>query len=346
MSKPDITVILGSSDAEGAAIERVCLAAGLRVAYAVGSDGNRVHPGNAYRAVGYTIGGQFCDAAPSGTVWLVECDIVRDGFGDGVTIVRIDHHRPGDPGYGRPPEQFMSASSIGQVVSELGRLSRLPKEWKHTTETPVGWYGRRGCGHDHNGLWVAGPVVEWVYRPPNVPTMLGGTVPAQVSRTGYTVPADIALVAAADHCLEAAYRGRCPGVDPEALMRWRAESRAAFQGRTVEAVLADVEAARKVLTTHLHQCRRFCESERGHRDDWSCEIADLRGLSIPELPEAAAREGIAFLATVRDRDGREKVVLQAATPELVSRFLAGEIVPGLKDIYGDPARGFAGGYKE
>ena len=37
------------------------------------------------------------------------------------------------------------------------------------------------------------------------------------------------LVAAADHCLAAAYRGACPDVDPDALMRWRAETRAQFQ---------------------------------------------------------------------------------------------------------------------
>lgn len=95
-------------------------------------------------------------------------------------------------------------------------------------------------------------------------------------------------------------------------------------------MLADVEAARQ----------RLREAVDGVIGTW----ADLRGQSIPELPEAAAREGIPFLATVRDRDGREKVVLQAAPPGLVSRFMAGEIVPGLKNVYGDPARGFAGGY--
>jgi hypothetical protein len=42
--------------------------------------------------------------------------------------------------------------------------------------------------------------------------------------------------------------------------------------------------------------------------------------------------------------GREKVVLQAAPADLVRRFLAGEVVPGLKDMYGAPERGFAGGY--
>src|SRR5690606_28418019 len=123
--------------------------------------------------------------------------------------------------------------------------------------------------------------------------------------------------AAADHCLEAAYRGRCPGVDPDALMRWRAESRAAFQGRSVEAVLADITAARERLqeVTSAH-----CDPAY-HRYvlDGGVYVADLRGEHIPELPEAAAREGIPFLASVKERDGREKVVLQAASPALVER---------------------------
>jgi hypothetical protein len=141
------------------------------------------------------------------------------------------------------------------------------------------------------------------------------------------------MVAAADHCLEAAYRGRCPGVDPDALMRWRAESRAAFQKRSVEDVLVDIEVARRILRAGM--------SDEGSRD--GC-FRDLRGEQIPELPEAACREGIPFLSTVRDRDGREKVVLQAAPPDLVRRFLAGEIVSGLCDYYGSPERGLAGGY--
>ena len=150
----------------------------------------------------------------------------------------------------------------------------------------------------------------------------------------------IAAPAGVGRCLEAAYRGQCPGVDPDELMRWRAESRAAFQKRSVEDVLRDVEAARRELLLAVTE-------EQANVDmGWPAqrEYADLRGRQIPELPEAACREGISFLSAVKDRDGREKVVLQAAPAELVRRFLAGELVPGLCDYYGDPARGFAGGY--
>ncbi len=106
-------------------------------------------------------------------------------------------------------------------------------------------------------------------------------------RTEYAVPRDVMLIAAADHCLAAAYRGECPGVDPDALMRWRAESRAAFQRRPVEAVLADIAAATERL-----------RAARG-----SDGIADLGNSTVPEAPEAACRAGIPFLAVVTERDG-------------------------------------------
>lgn len=134
--------ILGAADPEMAAIERLLAECGEPVAYAVGPDGQRVRPGNAYRAIGYEVDGMFGDARSSGIVYLVECEITRRGFGDGAKLVAIDHHRPGDPGYGRPPAEFLPASSIGQVISELARLGRLPADW------PVGdgqYYGAGGC---------------------------------------------------------------------------------------------------------------------------------------------------------------------------------------------------------
>lgn len=250
-------VVLGASDPEMEVIVALCQSLELDVVWAT-SGGRPVHPGNAY------VADPLSDTSAFDHIVMVECGIPALVAPSGATITLIDHHRPGDPGFGLPPSRFWEASSLGQICKLFGV--------EPTTE--------------------------------------------------------LLTVAAADHCLAAAYRGECPGVDPDALMSWRAQSRAAFQGRSVESVLADVDAARARL--------RAVIGPEG--------FADLRGESIPELPEAAAREGIAFLSTVRDRDGREKVVLQAASPELVSRFLAGEIVPGLTGFYGDPARGFAGGY--
>src|SRR5690606_29571355 len=137
---------------------------GESVVYATDSTGQRVHPGSAYRCQ--------VPAVPDGsTVYAVECiGELPEGWR------RIDHHRPGDPGYGRPPSDFLPASSVGQVLRELDRLGVADR-------------------------LSAADIIEAI------------------------------LAAAADHCLAAAYRGECPGVAPDALMRWRVKTRSAFQGR-------------------------------------------------------------------------------------------------------------------
>lgn len=330
--------VLGALDPEMVLIDRVLREYGETVVYAANRVGERVTPATAYRGESLVTdyGYHPCTHGVT-TVYLVECDLVEHevlpldfDFEEschpelaGRTVRRIDHHRPGDPGYGRPPEEFFEASSIGQVVLELTRLR----------------------GRD----------------------------------IALYMPQDLVLAAAADHCLAAAYRGECPGVDPDELMRWRVETRAAFQGRQVEELLADVEEAieeiryaptlRDVRTiehrrvVEAWEYDRVCNGQRPDPDTWYRrrsealdavyvppreleDVLDLRGYEVPELPEAAAREGVAYLATVAERDGRTKVVLGGhTTPEMVMEFME-HWAPahGLVGIYGDPARGFAGAY--
>lgn len=259
--------ILGASDPEMELIERLLRKCGEKIIYATDENGRRVHQGNAYRCP--------VPAVPDGaTVYAVECiDVLPEGW------VRIDHHRPGDPGYGCPPSIFFSASSIGQVIAELdllGVASILP----------------------------AADIIEAIFA------------------------------AAADHCLAAAYRGECPGVDPDALMHWRVETRAAFQERPSSEILADIQRACVVLR------------EAPTIDIGGCAVRDLRDRVVPELPEAAVREKVAYLSLVTDRDGRTKVVLGGHTTPTTVRAFLDDWAPahGLVDTYGDPARGFAGGY--
>src|SRR5690606_1144896 len=146
--------VLGASDPEMELIEFILRKCGEEIIYAADESGLRVHPGNAYRC-------PVPEVPEGATVYAVECiGELPEGW------VRIDHHRPGDPGYGCPPSTFFPASSIGQVITELdllGVADRLSDD----------------------------DIMEAL------------------------------LAAAADHCLAAAYRGECPGVDPDVLMCWR-----------------------------------------------------------------------------------------------------------------------------
>lgn len=302
----NLVAVLGASDPEMEEIKAIAGLAGVETVQAVCA-GKPVFAGNAYSADGPAI---LDLLIPSGkTAVLVECGGPSFETRRGDSII-VDHHKPGDKGYGKLPTDFLAASSVGQFVSLLVWAGWVPP-WQAVDSS---LYNAAKC-FDGELLLAAG----------------GWAVFSKKASQAFYIPQDIVLAAAADHCLAAAYRGLCPSVDPDALMTWRISSRAAFQNRPVEAILADVEAARKVLA----------EARSAGR-----EYADLRGQQIPELPEAAAREGFPFISTVVERDGRTKVVLQAAPAELVSRFMRGEVVPGLTGLYGDPARGFAGGYVE
>lgn len=304
----NLLFVLGAGDPEMQAIENLLKECGVPFAYAVGPDGRRVHPGNAYKAESFD-----AENTENFTIVEVECSVFPKA--PNVKYVTVDHHRDGDPGYGKSPSEYFSASSIGQVISLLATRGICPWPLAHD----IGTVGSAGT------LSACNDGTHWI----TVAAACHYDFPMA------KIPHDIVLTAAADHCLAAAYRGECPGVNPDELMKWRIESRAKFQNRSAEEVLADIESARKILRDGIPNWD----------DPWFLGAVDLRGQSIPELPEAAAREGVAFLATVTDRDGREKVVIGGhTTPELVKEFMGGKIVPGLVDYYGDPARGFAGGY--
>lgn len=324
--------LLGADDPEMRAINTLLRACGESVAYAMGKDGKRVTAGNMYLASGPW------PEVETEITYLVECgwsgaEVMPKAFGN---VVQIDHHRPGDRGYGRPPAEFLSASSIGQVTAELARLN---------VRCPI-WPSRHVGGVVGSFSHLAGDVLI--------------CAPSGTS----TVPRALVLVAAADHCLGAAYRGECPGVGYDELLHHRTRQLATERARK--------EADR---TPHDGLPRNsVVELLRHHGDAVRKDIANTReailsapgrllggepmadmcreGEPWPELPEAACsmrfpdgRIGCGYIAgPLKTPDGRRKIVCSGSAAQ-VKQFMS-EWAPGQKltSIYGDPARGFAGGY--
>jgi hypothetical protein len=326
--------ILGAPDPEMEAIESLLRECGEQVAYAVvGVD--RVTAANATRAERAHYLGAFEDDARTAhemgheaypqtgrqEIW-VECDGLgtrRRALNDVCEILdvtRIDHHRPGDPGFGRPPEEFLAASSIGQVTLRL--------------------YGGSRFVQDKNGAWWRAAAAD-----EDSDNWLG------------IVPHALVMIAAADHCLGAAYAGKCPGVDPVTLGEFRAAERARFSGRNVGDVLADIATT----TEALKHADSFLlpidigpsgdEDHCAYRSDHRYRVIDMRRPEgpWPELPEAATRAGVSYISgPLSCPDGRQKVTC-SGTREVVEAFIfRWGPANGLTDIYGDPARGFGGGY--
>ncbi|HEX7382498.1 MAG TPA: hypothetical protein VF265_10145 [Nevskiaceae bacterium] len=265
---PRALFVLGASDPEMHAIERLLTEVHAPFMHAM-VGGKRVYPANAYRA---RLPLQADSLRLCGTrIYLVECvDPAPPG------VRRIDHHRPGDPGYAHPPVTYWQASSIGQTVAVL--------------------------------------------REEGLATI--------------AITPEMRMTAAADHCLGAAYRGDCPGVEPDALLRWHVASRAAFERRSAEDVLADIAATQRTL----RQAPRVMLND-------DCKTADVRHARVPELLLAAASAGQCCLSAVVARDGRTKIGCLVGSPAQIAAFMQ-EWAPahGLVDVYGDPLRGFAGAY--
>lgn len=109
----DHTFITGALDPEMNRIHSILTDIGAAVIRAT-VDGRPVHPGNAYEA-------DAVEVPPGITnVVLVECEPKDIKTTEPATVVRIDHHRPGDPGHGLPAGDYWKASSIGQLYKLLG----------------------------------------------------------------------------------------------------------------------------------------------------------------------------------------------------------------------------------
>jgi hypothetical protein len=330
--------ILGASDPEMVAIEQLLLDAceTVRYAYCVNEGEKvRVHPGNMYRADGAMMADEPQQLLAAGwEIITIECDIPSQSV-----TRRIDHHREGDAGFGLPPADYFSGSSIGQVYALLS------EDVDPYEDGPLGVYG--STPEDlQSGFSLHCGTAVYCHRP--IVAGFPGDFGYGKELSGYFVmPDHILHVAAADHCLGAAYQGECPGVDVAEFIEFRLTQRAEFQYRPVDQIRASVAAATELILDKLLARGRFVSEPTPLSDPLPAldEPLDMTGSIIPELPEAACQLGVAVLAGPLDNpDGRKKIVLQSATHGQIKAFLAGELAPDLVDRYGDPARGFAGGY--
>ena len=123
-------------------------------------------------------------------------------------------------------------------------------------------------------------------------------------------------------------------MDPKELLKFRAKEKAQFQRKPVEQVIREITNSVTALAD-LHRV-----GVGGHL------FTDVRGLDLPQLPEASAVAGTAVLYRLEEVGRPIKVGVLNGTPEEIKAFMENaENIFGLSRIYGDPARGYAGGYE-
>lgn len=216
--------ILGAKSSTMDAIESLLTEAGEWVELAMDLQ-ERVCPSIAYRASTYSerSGRRLSDGD---IVYQVECDVAYFGYPD-TGPLKLDV-RQIDPLPGRPPSEFLPASSIGQVIAELARLGLIG----HAARQPrVQWGYEALCGSTSARAGDLVWVPEWHDDAPFGWAIQTTDAAGDDVGEACWVPHDLVLLAAADYCLEAACRGECPGVDPEELL---CEEAKAASGEEVE----------------------------------------------------------------------------------------------------------------
>lgn len=138
------------------------------------------------------------------------------------------------------------------------------------------------------------------------------------------------LIAAADHCPSQAYRGECPGVCPKELRAWRTTTRAERRGISQEEMERAIEKSREFL---LNKAERV--DFKGQQFPWVPDRSDV------EVSEASARFGIPFMYAEPPRAGKVKLGIVGAEPSVIEAWMQ---ECGLMQVYGNPHRGYAGGY--
>lgn len=116
--------VLGTHDAEMAAIEQLFVAACIPYAYAHDEDGSRTAYQDAYRAS--TVSNPLLVESAESIIPIECCIPTYKSHYAG----RIDHHRPKDPGYEGDPSDAWLLSSLGQVANHPLLSTRIEPHLK------------------------------------------------------------------------------------------------------------------------------------------------------------------------------------------------------------------------
>jgi len=155
------------------------------------------------------------------------------------------------------------------------------------------------------------------------------------------------IIAAADHCLSAAYAGLCPGVTAEEVLAMRLPELMKREN------VSSTEDAMRGIEEALH----ILKNPPATVSLGGKAVADIRSLgSVPFTIEAGVMTGTPYMAR-GDKRFSDKVNL-SGSEEVVAEFLGEAVIVdgkptypagwavknGLYQPYGDPKRGFAGAY--
>jgi len=261
--------------------------------------GKRVHSRDAYNMKADTV-----DTTGYDDVIFIECNVPI--IGDPTNIINIGHQKRWEYGYGKPPEEFWGASSLGQIWDMVVRGESTPKSrYKYVASSEyLSWaYKNRCTGIRPDFLFERRVRTKAAYR----------------KKTENFIKDDIDRASKVlDNIIKMGNILHMNGED-----------------------VIDLRDGFEIC----NKCRRiiFSDSVVYPPEDSSClHLKSIKAYDFSELLEASAKNGIPILLTKLDKGGCETKFFISASDgrgahELMHKW-------NLKDIYGDPGRGMVGGY--
>jgi hypothetical protein len=210
------------------------------------------------------------DSMEADEIYTIECTLLSDQ--ENICFFKQILSKPDEP-----PENFMTASLVGQTISALANLEVLNI---HDPALNVMAADLKSFAKPEVGKFFFD----------NMWRVFIGTV--QGVGLSMVVPENLVYAAAAEHCLKEAYAGKCLGVPSGGfLINFRSRQKSTYyaslgQNRSAQSIENDIEAARLALVRHgvIHITSDHL-------------VKDMRESSnLRELEEAALAYGYVYVA--------------------------------------------------
>lgn len=176
----ELIFILGAKDPEMDKIEKLLLKINSKYLYAE-VEGKRCHPGNSYQA-------DNNEKIKNKNLVFIECKI-----NNVEPIKEIDHHKEGDYGYSLDYNNFLEASSIGQLIKYIINESKNENdiiELLKFESMPFASYTDNFSFNEKTEEWLLGS-----------------------GQNDIIIPKEYVITAAIDHSLSESYLNLCKGVN-------------------------------------------------------------------------------------------------------------------------------------
>lgn len=231
-------------------------------------------------------------------------------------ILNIDHHHPRDYGFFLGADKFLEASSVGQLLSFI-----FTRDLDSALEKLNFQYVDRECNID--GFVFMDD--KWFFS---------------INNKCISIPKDIMMLAATDHCLKDAYQGGCPGISKEEVFEYRVESLSLHNN-------IDISKVKELILEFLDKvvlCLEFSIAD----------ILDLRHIDLGEglyplnyliMREVSLKHNIPIALSLKKGE-RDKIMFLGLQEKQIEELLKESSFMELKliEMFGVPKRGYAGGF--